>query len=82
MKAFVINVVGDVGMVLAALFILRELGTLDLEGIFAAAEGFTVNQGVAIAICLLMVGAFAKSAQVPLHPGSPTRWRARRRSPP
>ena len=38
MKAFVINVVGDVGMVLAALFILRELGTLDLEGIFAAAE--------------------------------------------
>jgi NADH-quinone oxidoreductase subunit L len=69
MKAFVINVVGDVGMVLAALFIIRELGTLDLEGIFAAAEeSFTVNQGVAIAICcLLMVGAFAKSAQVPLH---------------
>jgi NADH-quinone oxidoreductase subunit L len=69
MKAFVINVFGDVGMVLAAFFILRELGTLDLEGIFAAAEeSFTVNQGVAIAICcLLMVGAFAKSAQVPLH---------------
>src|SRR5919106_3142618 len=69
MKAFVINVVGDVGMVLAAFFILRELGTLDLEGIFAAAEdSFTTNQGVAIAICcLLMVGAFAKSAQVPLH---------------
>jgi NADH-quinone oxidoreductase subunit L len=69
MKAFVINVVGDVGMVLAALFILRELGTLDLEGIFAAADdSFTTNQGVAIAICcLLMVGAFAKSAQVPLH---------------
>jgi NADH-quinone oxidoreductase subunit L len=69
MKAFVINVVGDVGMVLAAFFILRELDTLDLEGIFAAAEEtFTVNQGVAIAICcLLMVGAFAKSAQVPLH---------------
>ena len=84
MKAFVINVVGDVGMVLAALFILRELGTLDLEGIFAAAEeSFTVNQGVAIAICcLLMVGAFAKSAQVPLHTWLPTRWRARRRSPP
>jgi NADH-quinone oxidoreductase subunit L len=69
MKAFVINVVGDVGMVLAAFFILRELGTLDLEGIFSAAENsFTANQGVAIAICcLLMVGAFAKSAQVPLH---------------
>src|SRR5215208_5735557 len=29
MKAFVINVIGDVGMVLAALFIFRELGTFD-----------------------------------------------------
>ena len=29
MKAFVINVVGDVGLVLAAFFIFRELGTLD-----------------------------------------------------
>jgi NADH-quinone oxidoreductase subunit L len=69
MKAFVINVIGDVGMVLAAFLIFRELGTFDLEGIFAAAQStFHTNQGVAIAICcLLLVGAFAKSAQVPLH---------------
>ncbi len=69
MKAFVINVVGDVGMVLAALFIFRELGTFDLLGIFdAAPEEFDTNQGVVTAICLLLlVGAFAKSAQVPLH---------------
>src|SRR5512134_3775955 len=37
MKAFVINVVGDVGLVLAALFIARELGTFDLLAIFEAA---------------------------------------------
>jgi NADH-quinone oxidoreductase subunit L len=69
MKAFVINVIGDVGMVLAAFFIFRELGTFDLEGIFGAAqETFHTNQGVVIAICLLLcVGAFAKSAQIPLH---------------
>jgi NADH-quinone oxidoreductase subunit L len=69
MKAFVINVIGDVGMMLAAFFIFRELGTFDLEGIFGAAQStFHTNQGVAIAICcLLLVGAFAKSAQVPLH---------------
>jgi NADH-quinone oxidoreductase subunit L len=69
MKAFVINVVGDVGMMLAAFFIFRELGTFDLEGLFAAAEQtFQTNEGVVVAICLLlMVGAFAKSAQVPLH---------------
>jgi NADH-quinone oxidoreductase subunit L len=69
MKAFVINVVGDVGMVVAAFFIFRDLDTFDLEGIFAAAQDtFHTNQGVAVAICLgLIVGAFAKSAQVPLH---------------
>jgi NADH-quinone oxidoreductase subunit L len=69
MKAFVINVVGDVGLVLAALFIFRELGTFDLLAIFESApDEFTTNQSVVVAIgLLLLVGAFAKSAQVPLH---------------
>jgi NADH-quinone oxidoreductase subunit L len=69
MKAFVINVVGDVGLVIAALFIFRELGTFDLLAIFKAApEEFTTNESVAVAIgLLLLVGAAAKSAQVPLH---------------
>jgi NADH-quinone oxidoreductase subunit L len=69
MKAFVINVIGDVGMVVAAFLIFRDLDTFDLEGIFAAAQDtFQTNQGAAVAICLfLMVGAFAKSAQIPLH---------------
>jgi NADH-quinone oxidoreductase subunit L len=69
MKAFVINVVGDVGMVLAAFFVFRELGTFDLLDSFdAARETFSTNQGVVIAICcLLLVGAVAKSAQLPLH---------------
>ena len=69
MKAFVINVVGDVGLVLAALFIFRELGTFDfLEAFQAAPETFDPNEGTIVAICLLLlVGAFAKSAQLPLH---------------
>jgi NADH-quinone oxidoreductase subunit L len=69
MKAFVINVVGDIGLVFAALFVFRELGTFDLLAIFEAApEEFTTNQSVVVAIgLLLLVGAFAKSAQVPLH---------------
>jgi NADH-quinone oxidoreductase subunit L len=69
MKAFVINVVGDVGLVLAAFFVFRELGTFDFLASFDAARStFHTNQGVVIAICLLIcVGAFAKSAQVPLH---------------
>jgi NADH-quinone oxidoreductase subunit L len=69
MKAFVINVVGDVGLVLAAFFIFRELGTFDyLEAFDAAPGAFTSNEGVIVLICLLiLVGAFAKSAQLPLH---------------
>jgi NADH-quinone oxidoreductase subunit L len=69
MKAFVINVIGDVGLVLAAFFIFRELGTFDyLPAFQAAPQQFSTNQGVVVAICLLIcVGAFAKSAQLPLH---------------
>ena len=69
MKAFVINVIGDVGLVLAAFFIFRELGTFDYLPMFESApEQFTTNEGVVVAICLLiLVGAFAKSAQLPLH---------------
>jgi NADH-quinone oxidoreductase subunit L len=69
MKAFVINVVGDIGLVLAALFIFRELGTVDyLEAFEAAPDAFSSNEGVIVLICLLLlVGAFAKSAQLPLH---------------
>ncbi|MDQ3571260.1 MAG: NADH-quinone oxidoreductase subunit L [Actinomycetota bacterium] len=69
MKAFVINVIGDVGLVLAAFLIFRELGTFDYLEVFeASAEHFTPNDGTIVAICLLLlVGASAKSAQIPLH---------------
>jgi NADH-quinone oxidoreductase subunit L len=69
MKAFVINVVGDIGLVLAAFLIFRELGTFDYGAVFERApETFATNQWSIVAICLLLlVGAFAKSAQLPLH---------------
>jgi NADH-quinone oxidoreductase subunit L len=69
MKAFVINVVGDVGLVLAAFLIFRELGTFDYLEVFETAGAhFAPNDGTIVAICLLLlVGAFAKSAQLPLH---------------
>ena len=69
MKAFVINVVGDIGLVLAAILIFRELGTFDYQEVFAKApEVFSTNEWTVTAICLLLLlGAFAKSAQLPLH---------------
>ncbi len=67
-KAFVINVVGDVGLVLGTYFIFKHVGTLDFLGAFARADDFRRNDGDLVAGCiLLLVGAFAKSAQVPLH---------------
>jgi NADH-quinone oxidoreductase subunit L len=68
-KAFVINVVGDVGLVLAAFLLFHETGALDYAGVFAGAEeAFATNDATLVAACLLLlVGAFAKSAQIPLH---------------
>jgi NADH-quinone oxidoreductase subunit L len=69
MKAFVINVFGDVGMVLAAFLIFQNLGGFEYASVFARAPHvFATNQWTLVAICLLLlVGAFAKSAQLPLH---------------
>ncbi len=68
-KAFVINVLGDVGLVLGTFFIFRHTGTLDfLKTFHAIPHVFAHNSTDLVAGCLLLlVGAFAKSAQVPLH---------------
>ncbi len=71
-KAFVINVVGDVGLVLGTYFIFKHTGTLDFLQTFHAASagafGHGTDNGDLVAGCvLLLVGAFAKSAQIPLH---------------
>jgi len=68
-KAFVINVLGDVGLVLGTYFIFKHVGTVDLLTTFdRAAQAFDPGDGDLTAGCiLLLVGAFAKSAQIPLH---------------
>jgi NADH-quinone oxidoreductase subunit L len=67
-KAFVINVVGDVGLVLGTYFIFKQTGSLDFLRAFEGAGELSRNDGELVAGCLLLlVGAFAKSAQVPLH---------------
>jgi NADH-quinone oxidoreductase subunit L len=69
MKAFVINVLGDIGLVLGTFFIFRHTHTFDLLASFhAAPHVFASGNGDLTAGCLLLlVGAFAKSAQIPLH---------------
>ncbi len=68
-KAFVINVVGDVGLVIGTYFIFKGSGSLDFLTTFeSVGEDFTRNDSDLVAGCIgLLIGAFAKSAQVPLH---------------
>jgi NADH-quinone oxidoreductase subunit L len=68
-KAFVVNAVGDVGLLLAAILILLSFGTLDYDGVFTKAVSINQAQpGLITAITLLLlVAAAAKSAQLPLY---------------
>jgi NADH-quinone oxidoreductase subunit L len=69
-KAFVINVVGDVGLVFGTFFLFKHTGTLDFLKTFAHAKqdfGAHGDADLTAGLLLILVGAFAKSAQIPLH---------------
>ncbi len=67
-KAFVMNVIGDVGMVFAAFLVFLNLKALDYARVFERVAQLPRGGAVITAICLLLlVGAVAKSAQIPLH---------------
>ncbi|HEY7077316.1 MAG TPA: NADH-quinone oxidoreductase subunit L, partial [Solirubrobacteraceae bacterium] len=68
-KAFVINVAGDVGLVLGTFFVFRGTHSVDFLTVFGRVDqAFSHNDASLVAGCLLLlVGAFAKSAQIPLH---------------
>ena len=83
-KAFVINVVGDVGLVIGTYFIFKGTGTLDfLKAFDGIDEAFSRNDGDLVAGCIGLLSARSRSPpRCRSTPGSRTRWRARRRSPP
>ncbi len=65
-KAFVINVVGDVGILYAVFVIVAKVGAIGYGDVFAKIPSFTPSE--LFVVCLaLFIGAAAKSAQVPLH---------------
>src|SRR6202012_18044 len=68
-KAFVINGIGAIGLTLAVFLIFQQLHTFNYTEFFAKApEHFHTNSWTVTAICLLLlVGAFAKSAQLPFY---------------
>ena len=67
-KAFVVNRIGDLGLLVAMFLMFANFGTLDFAGVDAAATALPVGSAVATAICLfLLLGCAGKSAQMPLY---------------
>jgi NADH-quinone oxidoreductase subunit L len=71
-KAFIVNRVGDAGLILGMIVAYYSLGTLDLTELAGAASSLAPEGpgewGAVTAVCLLLfVGACGKSAQIPLH---------------
>jgi NADH-quinone oxidoreductase subunit L len=65
-KAFVMNRVGDAGLAVGMFLMFSTFGTLSYAGVFAGAPSASHGALTAIGL-LLLLGACAKSAQVPLQ---------------
>ncbi len=67
-KAFVMNAIGDAAMALAIFLLIQHTGTLDFHSVFSNAGALGSNTWVINLVAAgLLVGAIAKSAQIPLH---------------
>ncbi len=68
-KAFVMNVIGDIGMMVGAFILFEYIGGITYSDVFIGAEAAFADSPDALkwACLLLLAGAFAKSAQFPLH---------------
>lgn len=66
-KAFIVNRIGDAGLLLGMFLLIREYGTLDFYSLSSAvASGGTSTQLLNVMALCLFCGAVGKSAQIPL----------------
>ncbi len=65
-KAFIMNRIGDLGLLIGMILIFINCGSLDYEEVFAKVSSLDTNTITLITI-LLFVGAMGKSAQIPLY---------------
>lgn len=65
-KAFIMNRVGDLGLLLGILLIFINFGTLDYGNVATMATSFSTETLTTITV-LLFIGAMGKSAQIPLY---------------
>lgn len=65
-KAFIMNRIGDLGLLLGLILIFINFGSLDYTSVFPKAQSVDSSTLTAITM-LLFVGAMGKSAQIPLY---------------
>lgn len=67
-KAFIMNRIGDLGLLLGLFLIVKQFGSLDYDTVFAKVQLQQFNPEMVNAICILLfIGAMGKSAQIPLY---------------
>ncbi|MEX2233379.1 MAG: NADH-quinone oxidoreductase subunit L [Cyclobacteriaceae bacterium] len=67
-KAFIMNRIGDLGLILGVIMIFIHFGTLSYQEVFAKApELMSGSETITIITILLFIGAIGKSAQIPLY---------------
>lgn len=67
-KAFIMNRIGDLGLLLGIFMIFKIFGSVNYSDIFSSLSSIRLEAGAATAICLLLfIGAMGKSAQIPLY---------------
>ncbi|MBS3914791.1 MAG: NADH-quinone oxidoreductase subunit L [Bacteroidetes bacterium] len=67
-KAFVMNRIGDLGLLIGIFLIAWQFGSLDYDKVLDPAKLVAIAPGMITAICvLLFIGAMGKSAQIPLY---------------
>lgn len=65
-KAFIMNRIGDLGLLLGVILIFVNFGSIDYQTVFSKTQG--VDSTTITWICILLfVGAMGKSAQMPLY---------------
>lgn len=67
-KAFIMNRIGDLGLILGIIMIFMNFGSISYPDVFAKAQLFPGGSDVMFWITLLLfIGAIGKSAQIPLY---------------
>ena len=67
-KAFIVNRIGDFGLLVAMFMLFANIGVLDFAGVSAKAGDLVAGSPLVTTICLFMfLGCVGKSAQIPLY---------------